>query len=178
MTITTDEQAVETLLTLAEEYVGHAKNLAAQSTDAVKDAHEDDALTMAESDLKTLIERFANSTSLDDLFDSINQIYRDADNDPELKNWFKRVDAYIRKVLKQTGYIMEDAATDEWYVQSAHFPLPDLLTNMPSGTPSMTRVTTSFATSIANIPTVFSMRSSSSATSSTRTRRTRPSPMP
>lgn len=67
-------------------------------------------------DLKRLIERFANSTSLDDLFDSINQIYRDANQDPELKDWFKEVDAYIRKCLQEQGYIMQDASTDEWYV--------------------------------------------------------------
>jgi hypothetical protein len=45
---------------------------------------------------KTLIERFANSTSTDDLFDSLNTIYRDADQDPRLKEWFKNVDTYIR----------------------------------------------------------------------------------
>lgn len=65
-------------------------------------------------DLKTLIERFANSTSLDDLFDAINQIYRDADKDPELKDWFKKVDAYIRKCLKEQGYIVQEESTDEW----------------------------------------------------------------
>ena len=64
--------------------------------------------------LKLLIERFANGTSTNDLFDSINMIYRDADQDPELKSWFKKVDTYIRKCLKQQGYIMEDSATDEW----------------------------------------------------------------
>ena len=64
--------------------------------------------------LKTLIERFANSTSTEDLFDSVNQIYRDADKDPELKNWFKSIDSYIRKCLKDQGFIMQDAANEEW----------------------------------------------------------------
>ena len=63
---------------------------------------------------KTLIERFANSTSLDDLFDALNQIYRDADQDPELKNWFKRLDKYVRKCLQEQGYILQDQANDEW----------------------------------------------------------------
>ena len=66
------------------------------------------------TDLKTLIERFANSTSSDDLFDSINAIYRDAEKDPELKNWFKSIDAYIRKCLREQGYIMQDSANEEW----------------------------------------------------------------
>ena len=45
---------------------------------------------------KTLIERFANSTSADDFFDSLNTIYRDADQDPRLKDWFRNVDTYTR----------------------------------------------------------------------------------
>jgi len=107
-------RAIDTLLRLAEEYTGHSKTLATHGKGAVKGAHTDDSLQMAEADLKTLIERFANNTSTDDLFDSINAIYRDAEQDPELKNWFKRIDAYIRKCLKQQGFIMEDAATQEW----------------------------------------------------------------
>lgn len=64
---------------------------------------------------KTLIERFANSTSTEDVFDSINTIYRDADQDPELRNWFKSVDLYIRKCLREQGFIMQDAANEEWH---------------------------------------------------------------
>ena len=64
--------------------------------------------------IKTLLERFANSTSADDLIDSINAVYRDADKDPELKGWFRSVDRYVRKCLKESGFIMQDAATEEW----------------------------------------------------------------
>ena len=68
------------------------------------------------TDIKTLLERFANSTSMDDLFDSINTIYRDADADPELREWFKNIDRYVRRCLKEQGYVMEDAANEEWNV--------------------------------------------------------------
>ena len=64
--------------------------------------------------IKTLLERFANSTSADDLIDSINAVYRDADKDPELKGWFKSIDRYVRKCLKESGFIMQDRATEEW----------------------------------------------------------------
>ncbi len=64
--------------------------------------------------LKTLLERFANSTSADDFIDSINAVYRDADRDPELKGWFRSIDRYVRKCLKEQGFIMQDAATNEW----------------------------------------------------------------
>lgn len=106
--------AINTLLNLAETYAGHANTVANASAGTVKGAHSDDSLKRAEADLKTLIERFANGTSTDDWFKSINQIYADADKDPELKSWFKSIDSYVRKCLQQQGYIMEDRATDEW----------------------------------------------------------------
>jgi hypothetical protein len=66
------------------------------------------------TDLKTLLERFANSTSFDDLFDAINQIYRDADRDPELKNFFRGVNQFIRRCLQEQGYILQDESNEEW----------------------------------------------------------------
>lgn len=59
-------------------------------------------------------------------------MYRDADQDPQLRDWFKAVDSYIRyimntiarnddvslitprKCLQEQGFIMEDAANEEW----------------------------------------------------------------
>lgn len=71
-------------------------------------------MTPALTPLKLLVERFANGTSTDDLWDAINQIYRDADADPELKNWFKDLDTYFRKCLKDPGYVMLDDANTQW----------------------------------------------------------------
>ena len=51
---------------------------------------------------------------MDDLFDSINALYRDADRDPELKGWFQSMNRFVRKCLKQEGYVMQDAATEDW----------------------------------------------------------------
>ncbi|CZS95619.1 uncharacterized protein RAG0_05223 [Rhynchosporium agropyri] len=107
-------QAINTLLNLAETYAGHANTLGNHATGTVKGAHSDDSLKKAEAHLLLLIQRWANGTSTDDLFDSINAIYRDADQDPELKSWFKNINTYIRKCLKEQGYILEDAATEEW----------------------------------------------------------------
>ena len=52
LTALTDQQAIETLLNLAEEYGGHSKNVTAQTVGTVKGAHTDDALTTAEADLR------------------------------------------------------------------------------------------------------------------------------
>lgn len=64
--------------------------------------------------MKTLIERFANCTSTEDFFDSIKNIYADAERDPELKNWFKSINSYIRKCLKEQGYILQPQANEEY----------------------------------------------------------------
>lgn len=106
------QEAISTLLDLAEEYGGHANNMAQGGSGTVKEARS--GLAQAEADLKTLIERFANGTSSDDLWAAVNQIYVDADNDPELKGWFKSLDKYVRRSLVEQGYILEDAATQDW----------------------------------------------------------------
>ncbi|KAL7935202.1 hypothetical protein V8C35DRAFT_298777 [Trichoderma chlorosporum] len=105
-------QAVQTLLRLAEEYGRHGRNYGKGSADSAKDVRT--GLSAAEEDLRTLIERFANGTSTEDLWQSIGQIYKDADRDRELRDWFKQVDIYIRKCLLEQGYVLEDASTDEW----------------------------------------------------------------
>jgi hypothetical protein len=63
---------------------------------------------------QTLIERFANGTSTDDLWSSINQIYRDADQDHELKEWFQAMNEYVRRCLLEQGYILDEESTHEW----------------------------------------------------------------
>lgn len=128
------------MLSLAETYGGHSKNVAQQGQGTVKGAHDDNNLQRAEANLKvclglyndnksmltklkTLIERFANSTSTDDFFDALNDIYRDADRDPELKGWFKRIDKFIRRCLQEQGFILQDSSNAEWnqlYDQGHH----------------------------------------------------------
>jgi hypothetical protein len=107
--------AIDSLLELAATYKGHGKNIASQGSGTVKGAHSDNHLQAAEKNLKTLLERFANNTSLDDFIEALDDIYRDADRDPELKNWLRSVDNFIRKCLKQQGYILHDESTNEYH---------------------------------------------------------------
>lgn len=106
------QTAVQTLLNLAGEYGSHANRLAKGGSGTVKDTRS--GLAQAENDLKTLIERFANGTSTDDLWVSINQIYEDADRDDELKNWFKNLDTYLRRCLQEQGYILDEQSNRDW----------------------------------------------------------------
>ncbi|KAK4152081.1 hypothetical protein C8A00DRAFT_35257 [Chaetomidium leptoderma] len=105
-------QAIQTLLDLAEKYGDHANRMARGGSGTVKDARS--GMVQAETDLKTLIERCANGTSTDDLWASINTIYEDADRDPELRNWFKALNQYIRLCLQEQGYILDDESNVQW----------------------------------------------------------------
>ncbi|GAB7363979.1 hypothetical protein MBLNU230_g4540t1 [Neophaeotheca triangularis] len=107
-------QAIDTILRLAEEYDGHTRNVVQQGQGSMKGAHSQDTLKTAETNLKTLLERFANNTSFDDLTDSINKMYKHADEDPELKNFFRDLNGYIRKCLKEQGFVLQESSNEEW----------------------------------------------------------------
>lgn len=108
------QQAIETLLDLAEKYAGHTKDATAQTGSAARDVRSTDSVQAVENDLRTLIERFANNTSLSDFFESLNKIYRDADHDPELRRWFSSIDTFIRRALREQGFIMEEECNRQW----------------------------------------------------------------
>jgi hypothetical protein len=54
-----DQQAIETLLTLAETYAGHGRDLSQQGAGTVKGAHTDDSLRVAETDLRVCFYRIS-----------------------------------------------------------------------------------------------------------------------
>lgn len=60
------------------------------------------------SELRTLLERFANGMSLDIIGDAMRTLNDDAANDDDLRGWFHDVDAFIRDVLLKPGYMLDD----------------------------------------------------------------------
>jgi len=50
---------------------------------------------------------------MDPVFDAVNALYTDADNDPQLRHWFNQLSQYVRKCLVEPGYILEDESTRE-----------------------------------------------------------------
>ncbi|KAJ5374830.1 hypothetical protein N7517_006836 [Penicillium concentricum] len=108
------QQAVETLLSMAEQYAGHSKDISKKGSSSARDVLKTDNVQAVQYNLRTLIERFANHTSLDSFFESLNTIYRNAERDPELRNWFTNVDNLIRKSLREQGFIMEDECNRQW----------------------------------------------------------------
>jgi hypothetical protein len=60
---------------------------------------QDYHLKSATSELRTLLEQFANSQSMVIIFDAANTLIKDAQHDVEFRNWFKDLNACIRNVI-------------------------------------------------------------------------------
>jgi hypothetical protein len=96
---------------------------------------QDGGLKTATSELGTLLECFANRQSMNILFDVANALIDDANKAAELREWFKSLNAYVRKVrlrariyllsaicltrslfllqiLLQAGYVLEPECND------------------------------------------------------------------
>lgn len=84
---------------MAEQYAGHTREASKEGGSSARDVLKNDSVQSLQNNLRTLIERFANNTSLDSFFDSLNTVYRNAERDPELRNWFKNVNNLIRYVI-------------------------------------------------------------------------------
>jgi hypothetical protein len=101
------QESVRWLLGLIEEYAGHGKTVGGKGTDIAGDVTNHPGVSLATRQLRTLLERFANNTSLDLVFNAFQALADDASRDEGLRTWFKAVDLYIRKVLLEPGYVLE-----------------------------------------------------------------------
>lgn len=108
------QNAVDSLLDLLETHKSKAKDSFGSSAGDAKKFAENDHLQIAQNKLRTLIERFANDSSLGDLFAVVDDLYRSAQHDNNLRAWFSEVDSYIRRVLKEKGYILEERSNEEF----------------------------------------------------------------
>ncbi|CDS81922.1 uncharacterized protein SPSC_00104 [Sporisorium scitamineum] len=107
------QDAMDYFLTFFEQYKGHASHVVNQSAQSAQSVRSEGNVATAETTFRRLIERFANGAPTQPIVDAIDQIYTDVANDPELKQWFSRLDTYVRKCLQEPGYIMKDEANTQ-----------------------------------------------------------------
>ncbi|PCH41878.1 hypothetical protein WOLCODRAFT_137602 [Wolfiporia cocos MD-104 SS10] len=107
------QESMVWLLGFLEEYASHGQTIAGQAQDSHNTLTSDRNLQIAMDQLRTLLERFANGMSLGVIGDAMQALYQDAQNDEELRNWFRDCDAYARRVLLEPGYVLEPQCNDE-----------------------------------------------------------------
>lgn len=86
------------LLGYLEEYAGHAQTAASKGAESHDTLRADPALNQAFTELRTLLERFANGKSFSGIQQRIQVLIEDARADESLRGWFKEVDTFSRKV--------------------------------------------------------------------------------
>lgn len=107
------QDAIRWLLDEVERYASHGQTAAGHGKERGSAYTQDKALNAAMSELRTLLERFANGTSMNGVFDASNALIDDARRDEEFRNWFHRLNTYIRKVLLEAGFVLEDDCNRE-----------------------------------------------------------------
>jgi hypothetical protein len=97
----------------AQEYANHSSHIVDHGKDSAGKLGDQESLNQAGRELRELLRRFANGTDPNIIWDAANVLVQDSRNDPELREWFTHVDAYIRKTLLEPGFVLEPACNNE-----------------------------------------------------------------
>ena len=100
------------LLNFLEEYASHGRTIAGHGKDSHQQLASDSNLQTSLNEIRTLFERFANGRSLDTIGEPMRVLYDDAQQDERLRHWFRDVDEYVREVLLQPGFVLDDQCND------------------------------------------------------------------
>ncbi|RPD78550.1 hypothetical protein L226DRAFT_543850 [Lentinus tigrinus ALCF2SS1-7] len=104
--------SMQWLLNFLEEYASHGRTVAGQGKDSHQQLASDPNLNTSLKEIRTLLERFANGRSLDTIGDAMRALYQDGQQDERLRHWFRDVDEYVREVLLQPGYVLDDQCNE------------------------------------------------------------------
>lgn len=108
------QESMRWLIGFFEEYARHTRASTKDGAVSARDTFvKDPALKRALDELRTLLERFANNTSLNIILDSIDTLIDDANRDDRLREWFQQIDVFVRKALLEPGFILEDECNRE-----------------------------------------------------------------
>lgn len=107
------QDAIGYLINAFENYKGHANEVHTQVENSARSACGESSIQSAETAFRTLLEQFANGQPTQPVVDAVDQIYTDVKKDPELRDWFKRLDSYVRRALLEPGYVMKDDANKD-----------------------------------------------------------------
>ncbi len=100
------------LLNFLEEYASHGRTVASHGKDSHQQLSSDPNVQTSLNEIRTLLERFANGRSLNTIGDAMRALYEDSQNDERLRHWFREVDEYVREVLLEPGYVLDDQCSE------------------------------------------------------------------
>ncbi|KAM5543234.1 hypothetical protein V8D89_003108 [Ganoderma adspersum] len=106
------KESMTWLLNFVEEYAAHGRKIAVERKESHKEMSGQPSVQQALSEIRTLLERFANGRSLDTIGEPMRVLHNDAQQDERLKHWFHDIDEFVRESLLQPGYILDDQCNE------------------------------------------------------------------
>ncbi|RDX45619.1 hypothetical protein OH76DRAFT_1558936 [Lentinus brumalis] len=106
------KESMQWLLNFLEEYASHGRTVASHGKDSHQQISSDPNVQTSLNEIRTLLERFANGRSLNTIGDAMRALYEDSQNDERLRHWFREVDEYVREVLLEPGYVLDDQCSE------------------------------------------------------------------
>lgn len=107
------QDAMDYFLTAFENYKGVANDIHTQTEQNAKSLTGEGNVDTAQKSFRRLLERFANGRSTQPIVDALDTLYNDVGKDPELKDFFKRVDTYLRRCVQEPGFVMKEEANTQ-----------------------------------------------------------------
>jgi len=104
---------MEWLIDTVTAYSGHAKTATKNVQGHVSNAAQDQQANTAFVDIRVLLERFANNTPSQPIFDAFENLCNDARQDQQFRTYMHKLDDYIRRILLEPGFILQDSSTQE-----------------------------------------------------------------
>lgn len=95
------------MLDFIEDYAKHGPTITKAGKEHAEGVAKDVNLKRATLEIRALLERFANGTSLDIIIGAVDDLIADSRSDDALREWFSAIDAYLRRVLLEPGYVLE-----------------------------------------------------------------------
>ncbi|TFK64315.1 hypothetical protein BDN72DRAFT_846705 [Pluteus cervinus] len=96
-----------------DQYLERGTEATGKGKSGISEFTQDPNLQSGIEELRTILERFADGRSLNIVIDAIDKLADDARRDESLRNWFRQVDAYMRKCLLQPGYILDKSCNND-----------------------------------------------------------------
>ncbi|TDL17822.1 hypothetical protein BD410DRAFT_793854 [Rickenella mellea] len=100
------QSSLSWFLSQLENYFAHTRQFANSSATQTSSFFSDPLLNQATSELRIILERFANGKSMQGMISAAQKLSDDAANDEELKAWWGKVDTFVRKSLMEPGFIL------------------------------------------------------------------------
>lgn len=105
--------AIEFFLTAAENYKSVANDIHTQVENNAKSVANEGNISHAQRSFRKVLERFANGRSTQPIVDALDVLYNDCAKDPELKQYFKSIDQFVRRCVQEPGFVMKDEANNQ-----------------------------------------------------------------